>query len=155
MADDELIMFTLASLMAEVRWTRPGETEERRFSTVTRKIKIFSDVPTDIQPWCGQAEHGNQESQVTGMPYKSVFEVNWFIYHAVNDPSMFGSIENNLIIKGVRDVLAPKVNDPGWPKQNTLGGLVHHCHIGGRVFKDPGDIDNQAMIIIPIKVLVP
>lgn len=154
--DDELIMYTLAQLMTEVRWRRTGDTEDRQFITVTRRIKLFADVPTDVQPWIGQAEHGVTEAQVTGMPYKTVMEANWFIMHAfAKDKSQFGSVENNLILKGVRDALAPKVADRGWPKRNTLGGLVHHCHIGGRVFKDPGDLDDQALMIVPIKVLVP
>lgn len=154
--DDELIMYTLAQIMSEVRWVRPGETEERRFVTVTRRIKLFADVPTDQQPWIGQAEHGVVEAQVTSMPYKTTMEANWFIMHAVGkDKTKFGAVENNLILKGVRDALAPKVADPGWPKRNTLGGLVYHCFIGGRVFKDPGDLDDQALMIVPIKVLVP
>ena len=37
----------------------------------------------------------------------------------------------------------------------TLGGLVHHCFIDGKVFKDPGDLDGQALIIVPITVLAP
>jgi hypothetical protein len=67
-----------------------------------------------------------------------------------------GTVENNLIIGGCRKVLAPQPDDPGFlDKRNTLGGLVHHCFISGRIFKDPGDIDDQGMIVIPIKVLVP
>lgn len=155
--DDELIMYTLALRMAEVRWTEAGDPDPltRRFKTVTRRIKLFSDVPAAAQPWCGQAEHGLMEGQVTGMPYKTVLEANWFVMQRPGGNEEFGAIRNNLIMKAVRDALAPKPDDRGWPKQNTLGGLVYHCHIGGRVFKDPGDIDGQALMIIPIKVLVP
>jgi len=142
--------------MAEVRWIRPGETDERRFKTITRRIKLFSDVPTAAQPWCGQAEHAVTEGQVSNMPYKTTMEANWIIYQATGkDKKVMGAIENNLILKGVRTALAPKPNDVGFPKRNTLGGLVHHCYIGGRVFKDPGDIDDQGMMVVPIKLLVP
>jgi hypothetical protein len=37
----------------------------------------------------------------------------------------------------------------------TLGGLVIHAWIDGAVFKDAGDLDQQAMLIVPIKLLVP
>lgn len=156
--DDELILYTLAQLMAEVRYTRPGDTtpNERRFVTVTRRVALFNEVDATAQPWCGQAEHGAQESQVTGMPYKTILEANWIVYQCVGmDSKAIPAIENNCILKGVREALRPKVNDPGFPKRNTLGGLVHHCFIGGRVFKDPGDIDGQGMMVIPIKLLVP
>lgn len=157
--DDELIMYTLALLMAEVRWSQAGDATplQRRFKTVTRRIKLFNEVDATAQPWCGQAEHGLQEAQVTGMPYKTILEANWFVLQCVaKDDKAIGAILNNLIMKGVRDALKPKPADPGFAdKRNTLGGLVYHCFISGRVFKDPGDLDGQGLMIIPIKLLVP
>lgn len=157
MIDDELILYTLAQRMAEVRWVRPGSTEEHRFTTVTRKIALFADVPTSQWPWCGQAEHSIQEGQVTNMPYKTILEANWIVYqNTASTPKVPGAIENNLILKGIRKVLAPRPADIGFPdNRNTLGGLVYHCFISGRVFKDPGDIDGQGMMVVPIKLLVP
>jgi hypothetical protein len=156
--DEELICYTLALLMAEVRWARPDDDPDaRRFVTVSRRVKLFSDVPAEQQPACFQAEHITTEEQRTGMPYKSSVEFNWIIYQNVaRDPNALGAVENNLILRGIRRALAPKPNDPGYPdKRNTLGGLVHHCFISGRIFKDPGDIDGQGMLVVPIKVLVP
>lgn len=156
--NDELIMWTLAQLMAEVRWTVPGDVtpDTHRFKTITRRIRLFADVGTDQQPWCGQAEHGLMEAQITDMPYKTTMEANWIVYQATaQDDKAIGAITNNLIMQGVRKVMAPKPKDIGWPKRNTLGGLVYHCFISGRVFKDPGDIDGQGMMVIPLKLLVP
>lgn len=157
--NDELIMWTLANLMKEVEWNRspPNQTPDlHKFITISRRVKLFADVPADAQPACYQAEWSVDEQQVSNMPYKTTMGVNWIIYHCVGkDKSAIGAIENNLILRAVRDTLAPKVTDPGWPKRNTLGGLVHHCFISGRVFKDPGDIDDQAMMVVPIKLLVP
>lgn len=36
----------------------------------------------------------------------------------------------------------------------TLGGLVHHCWIDGTVVFDSGVNDNQAIIVIPITILL-
>ncbi len=158
MIDDELILYTLAERMAEVRWTRAGDAQDaRRFVTVSRRVKIFADVPAASQPACFQAEWATNEAQVTGMPYKTTLEVNWIIFQCTGkDKNAIPAIENNLIIGGVREVLAPRPTDIGFPdKRNTLGGLVHHCYISGRIFKDPGDIDDQGMMVIPIKLLVP
>lgn len=35
----------------------------------------------------------------------------------------------------------------------TLGGLVYDCYIEGTVKKVPGDLDNQGVMSIPIKVI--
>lgn len=157
--EEELILYTLAQRMAEVRWTRSGDStpDTRRFITISRRVKLFADVSTDVQPACFQAEWATTEEQKTGLPYKTTIEANWIIYQAIGkDKQAIGAIENNLIIGGCRRALAPKPTDPGYPyKRNTLDGLVHHCFISGRIFKDPGDIDDQGMIVIPIKLLVP
>jgi hypothetical protein len=38
---------------------------------------------------------------------------------------------------------------------NTLGGLVYWVRIEGNVFKDPGDIDSQALLIVPLVCEMP
>lgn len=155
--DEELIFHRLAQRMASVAWVRPGETKVNTFKTISRRVKLFSDVTASQQPACFQAEHADQVNQVTGMPYKSILEANWIIYQNVaQDPKALGAVENNLILIGVMDALRPSPQDPGFlDKRNTLDGLVWHCFVQGRIFKDPGDIDGQGMLIVPIKVLVP
>lgn len=155
--DEEVIFHRLAERMSLVTWIRPGETKVNRFKTISRRVKLFSDVTASQQPACFQAEHADQVGQVTGMPYKSVLEANWIIYQNVSqDPNALGTVENNSILKGVMEALRPLPQDPGFlDNRNTLNGLVWHCYVQGRVFKDPGDIDGQGMLIVPIKVLVP
>ena len=154
MIDEELIFSTLAERMALVTWTR-ADASEHTFQVMSRRVKLFNDAT--IQPACYQAEHGQQEAQVSGMPYKTILEATWIIYQNVaKDSKAIPATENNLIIKGCRAALAPLPQDPGFFEQrNTLNGLVYHCFIQGRLFKDPGDIDGQGMITIPIKLLVP
>lgn len=36
----------------------------------------------------------------------------------------------------------------------TLGGLVHHCWIDGTIYSDPGLEDGQAVILVPISILL-
>lgn len=157
--NEELILWTVAQLMTEVRWTRAGDAspDTHRFVTVSRRVKLFSDVPTAQQPACFQAEWNDGAAQRTNEPYKWELDVNWIIYQATGkDKKAVPATENNLILDGIRKVLAPKPTDPGFPDdRNTLGGLVYKVFISGRVFKDPGDIDDQGMMVVPIKVLVP
>jgi len=157
--DEETILAALFAIVGEVRWTSPGDTapDTRRFVTMSRRVKLFSDVSAEEQPACFQAEHGTTEGQVTNLPYKTILEANWIIYQSVGrDDKAVPARENNAIIRGIRQAIRPKPADPGFhDRRNTLGGLVYHCFISGRIFKDPGDIDGQGMLVVPIKLLVP
>jgi hypothetical protein len=156
MIDEELILYTLAQRMTDVRWARPGDPpDSRQFLTVSRRVVLFGECPQ--QPACYQAEHGDTVAQVTGMPYKTILQAKWIIYqNLAQDKNALGVVENNLIIQGCYAALAPRPDDPGFlDRRNTLGGLVYHCFIQGELFKDPGDLDGQGMMVIPIKVLVP
>lgn len=153
--DREPIYVALFALVANVRWDA-GDGPEG-FKETTRRIKLFTDVPASEQPWLGQAEHNEYQSQASGSPYKHVLEVNWIVYHKDGEqPGSVPAILNNLILSGIEKALAPAVEDPGFvDRRNTLHGLVYHCFIDGTVFKDPGDIDDQALMVVPIKLLVP
>lgn len=159
MIDEEAIFAALFERVATVSWLRSGDDpmSPRTFVTSSRRVRLFADVPSNQQPACFQAEWATDEQQVTNQPYKTTLMANWVIFQCIGkDKKAIGAIENNLIIGGCRKALAPLPADPGYPdKRNTLNGLVHHCFISGRIFKDPGDIDDQGMIVIPIKLLVP
>lgn len=154
MVKREEVFTALFARVQDVSWG--PDDRLKTFKTTSRRVKLFSDVDSRQQPACFQAEHNEMSVQKTGMPYKRVWEAQWIIYHAVGDPKAVPAIETNLILEAVEAALAPLPSDPGFfEERNTLGGLVHHCFIDGTIFKDPGDIDNQGMIVVPIKLLVP
>jgi hypothetical protein len=74
-----------------------------------------------------------------------------YVYTKTNDSTAVPAIDLNNILDGVDARLAPS---PVTGKQ-TLGGLVSHCRRDGEVMLDPGDLDGQALAIIPIKIFVP
>lgn len=158
-APREAIFSALFDLTSSVQWNIGSVMAPKfvGFKERTRRIRLFSDVEAKLQPWLGQAEHSERSTQVTAMPYKRVWSVSWMIYHRAGDqPKATPTTWNNLIVDALEAVLAPKPSDPGFlDKRNTLSGLVHHCFIDGEVFKDPGDIDNQALIVVPVKLLIP
>lgn len=159
----EAVFSALFALTEGVQWEPyPGVTPVIGLKTRERTVRLFSDVGTPSQPYLAQAEHSEDSQQVSNMPYKRVWDAQWIMYHRAADnqsldnktrtPSMF----TNQMIDAFEAALAPKPRDPGFlDKRNTLSGLVYHCFIQGRIFKDPGDIDKQGMIVIPIKLLVP
>lgn len=118
-----------------------------------RKLKLFSDVSSAQKPYIAQVEHGEEYVKVRNLPYRRTFSAQWFIYQ---DGAKIPAIINNNILDAVEACLKPKPIDPGFlDNRNTLSGLVYDCYIEGEVFKDPGDIDNQGMMVVPIKLLVP
>lgn len=151
MTTREEIYAPLYELTDNITWA--GGTYDT-FLTRGRKLKLFSDVPKTEQPAIYQAEHGEQFGQASGMPYKRIFKASWIGYFPSD--GIDGSIEMNLILDAIEARLAPVVQDEGYfERRNTLLGRCYHCFIDGEVFKDPGDIDNQAMFVVPIKMLVP
>lgn len=152
----EAIYAALRKRMDLVTWTR-SDGSVHSFKTMTRRIKMFDKVSPDQQAWCGQAEYGEQEEKKSGLPYKAVLEAHWLIYQCVaRDPKAEATIENNLIVAAVKKALDPLPQDPGYyEERNTLNGLVYRCSVQGRIFKDPGDIDGQGLILVPIRILVP
>ena len=146
MTSREAIFQALFDLTAYVTWGSPPAG----FAYSARRVKHWDDLAA--QPALCQAEQGEDVVEVTGRPSITTLTANWLIYHdAGKDPDATPASHTNQILDAVQ-ALFPN----GDPDQvQTLGGLVHHCFISGRVFKDPGDLDGQALIIVPIKILIP
>lgn len=125
--------------------------------TRSRVIELPSEVSASQQPWLGQAEHTELVGQATGLPYRHVLHADWIAYHRAGDaPGAIPTQTNNWILQALEKALEPTVYDPGFvERRNTLQGLVHHCFIEGTVIRDPGDMDKQGLLIVPIKLLVP
>lgn len=162
MAEEELIFRALRRLMDDVTWTRLDDDDQpvgdpQSFIIKSRRIVMFNEIPSEMQPACYQVEHEDTEAQKSGLPYKTILMANWVIFQCrAQNENEEATIENNLIKSAVRRALEPKPYDRGFhERRNTLNGLVHHCFMDGRVLKDPGDIDGQGLLVIPIKLLVP
>jgi hypothetical protein len=69
-----------------------------------------------------------------------------------NDPTVVGSTILNNFMDSIQAALAP--DDPS-TNRFTLGGLVEWCRLEGRVDKEPGDLDGQAMAVAEILITVP
>lgn len=155
----EEVFTALVGLTAEITWGAPGF--QRSFINnvdnlpLRRRVKLFSDA--NMQPAIYQAEHDEEVAQTSNLAYKRAWKASWIIYQQTGkDQSVAPAIENNLILDAIDRVIAPKPSDPGFQgRRNTLGGLVYHCYLDGEIFKDPGDIDDQGMMVVPITMLIP
>ena len=153
-ASREDVFNALFNIGKAITWTSPYTGGA--FIETSRRVKLFADVASGQQPALFQAEHNEESSQATNMPYKLIWDAQWVIYQCVGRADKaLGAVENNLILDAVYAALQPTPGDPGYPQRQTLERLVHHCYINGKIFKDPGDIDKQGMMTVPIRMLIP
>ncbi len=152
MTSREAIMEALCARLADAQFAAPinGVNSWALFS---RRVKLWSDVASADQPALFVAEHGeNVAFGGDGLPGKTTLNVNLFVYIASGkDPEATPARDLNLALDALFACLAP---DPIEDRQ-TLGGLVAHCRIEGRIVKDPGDLDGQGLALVPIKILAP
>lgn len=120
-----------------------------------RRLRLWSDVPSVNRPACFLFEGGEERhSWSTSSIAKRVLEIRLFIYLNAKDQSIIGaSLINDVLdaLEGAFDLS----NSDLCIGRNTLGGLVHHCRIDGKILKDPGDLDGDALVIVPIEIVFP
>lgn len=126
-------------------------TRGGRFETVGRRLILWTQVAA--QPALFLRHVGDSYSpHATRLPPRIVMHCEiWLYSNAGQDPDAAPEIALNILLDAVETLLRPL---PGREAQ-TLGGLVTHCWIEGQVEIHPGDLDGQAIAIVPVKILVP
>jgi hypothetical protein len=120
--------------------------------TATNRLKLFSDVSPAEQPYICLAEHGEEYLPTKrGMPPILKITATIVMYLRTVD----GTTPLAPTLNGIMDTLDTFFMADNIDGCFTLGGLVERCWIEGKVFKDPGDLDNQGMITVPVSILVP
>ena len=121
------------------------------WSTVSNRLKLWADVPVDQQPSAFLVTHRElDEYRGLGLLRRRLDLTVWCYCRTDN-------IQGAPLLDTMMEAFEAAFCVPDNPStnSNTLGGLVYFCRIEGRVFKDPGDIDNQALLIVPILVEMP
>lgn len=123
------------------------------FKTVSRKLKLWSEVAFEEQPAMFMTEHNEHPgAQPPGLPPNRVFKYKLFIYQRVEDTELGSLLLNNLLdaidgaLKTATSISTNKI---------TLGNRVYQVWVDGEVTKDPGDLDNQALALYQISVRGP
>ena len=146
----EAIMSALLIKLAGVVFAAPisGQTN---FVTLSRRLKLWSDVPKSQRPALFIAEHREQPAyQNEALAAKTTLHVDLFVYIDSSDRNTTPAIALNTILDAIETALKPGPLDNN---RQTLGGLVSHCRIDGQVLKDPGDLDGDGLLWVPLKLL--
>jgi len=121
--------------------------------TFSRRMRHWTDVPVVEQPALFQAQM-EEEPHYPGraFPAKWTLNVNLFLYVNVgNDPQAAPSMVLNPLLDAVLAMLSP---GPAQEEQ-TLGALVSHCRLSGKVLIAEGSsLGPQAAALIPVENVV-
>jgi hypothetical protein len=150
----EPVYEALFALLQGVSFAAPvGASSLTTWADASRRVKHFSEVAKELQPACYQAEHKQvwQPKRSIALPQRRIISANWIAYFRT-DENQIGAQIQQLLIDGINVTLAPdsQPNDT-----LTLGGLVEWCRIEGDVWCEPGDLDDQGMLVVPISMMVP
>ncbi len=120
-----------------------------------RRLKLWSDVPASSRPACFLFEGGQETYSWTGnaLPKRSL-EIRLFVYLNAKDPHIAGAALLNDVMDALDAAFAVSGGDIVLGR-NTLGGKAYHCRIDGKALKDPGDLDGDALLIVPVRLLLP
>jgi len=131
--------------------TLTGGAAGAAYKTTGRRLILWTKVAE--QPALFLRHIGDEVlPRPTGMPPKVIIECEvWLYSNAGGDPDISPEIAMNGLLDSVEISLQPA---PGFNAQ-TLGGVVAHAWIEGKIDMHPGDLGGQAIAIVPVKMLVP
>lgn len=121
------------------------------WKTSGRTLKHWSDVPPSQQPAMFQTQVGEQSVIITRQRNKWILDVKVYIY--ANQPNKNGppaAQALNILLDAISKAMEP---DHAAQEVQTLGGLVEYARIEGNIETDEGFLGEQAVAIVPIRIL--
>ena len=142
---EDAVVALLARLATAYAWASPP----------ARRLKLWSDVPLALRPACFLFEGGTETYADTATePAKRTLSLRLFIYIDAYDPAAIGAAQLNTIMDALDVALAPAGADLALGRF-TLGGTAYRCAIDGKPLKDPGDLDGDGLLLVPITIVLP
>lgn len=129
----------------------------------SRRLKLWNAVDQSIQPAMFLVQHREMYEQYgVGRLTRRFLEMGFWCYAPSGDPASAAIIGDDLLdimISALERQLQP--DDPG-RNELTLGGLLTPNNGWARIdrrdglfIRDPGDIDGQVLLVLPVRILLP
>lgn len=119
------------------------------FTTSSRRLKHWADVGQAEQPALFMSQDSEDAiSSLTNVPPKYVMRVSVYIYAYEPDETLPPSSRLNPLVDAALESIVNPINP------QSLGGLVVTVQVDGKIVYDEGVLGNQAVAIIPMKILV-
>ena len=141
---EQAVTALLAQLAGAYPWAAPP----------SRRLKLWSDVPAAMRPACFLHEGGTETYADAASNPKRSLSLRLFVYADAHDPGTPGASALNAVMDALDAALAPAGADAVLGR-STLGGTAWRCGIEGKVLKDPGDLDGDALLVVPITIVLP
>ena len=116
--------------------------------TSSRKLLHWSKVPAIAQPALFMAQGSEVAKRVTGQPTVWTLDVKAYLY--VNTS---GDVAPTTTLNSILDAIETTMNPALAGSHQTLGNLVHDARIEGTIETDEGTLGDQAVAIIPIRII--
>ena len=137
-------IFDALLALGDVRWGNDESFVER-----LRRLKMWDKAPC---PALYQVEGTETVASLDGQLDRHSLRANWIVYHrGGKDQAATPAETSNAILDAIEAAFRPPL--PG--ARQTLGGLAYRAFIDGTIHKDNGDLDGQAMLIVPITIILP
>jgi hypothetical protein len=139
----------LSALLAVITEAYPWRTPP------SRRLRLWSDVAPMERPACFLFEGGFEtyEQGAASQP-KRMLEAKLFVYVDARDPASIGAASINSIMDALDLALIPSGSDQSLGRV-TLDGAAYRCMIMGRPLKDPGELDGDGLLVVPIQIILP
>jgi hypothetical protein len=143
-------MYAILARIAAVTFQSPIGGLTTWASAPSLKLRLWADVAADQQPAAFLVTHRElDEYRGLGLLRRRLDLGIWCYSRSDNS---IGQTDLDSMMAGFEEQFGADAVDDYSTNQLTLGGLVYWCRIEGKVFKDPGDIDGQTLLIVPLSV---
>lgn len=125
------------------------------FKLATRKLDVWEGVEFEDQPALLMLQKSEFITKPKGLPAKWTLSIDLYVYvhtGAMNDNTI---VPTQLINPLIDLVEASIALDDVFNNACTLNRTVSHCYIDGSIEMFEGNLGDQAVVIIPIIVVVP
>jgi hypothetical protein len=122
------------------------------FVTANRRLRHWTDVAPAEQPALFMSEKGGQAVvKALGAPVIWTLSADLFVYAHSSDPYQAPATILNPLVDALEAALAAPAATG--VQQLGLPGMVQHAYIAGRVETDEGVLGDQAVAVVPIRIL--
>ena len=115
-----------------------------------RVLRHYNELRPADQPALFLSPRTQTATQQRGLPTKWVIDVSVYVYVKRAGNDVVPDTQMNTILDAIEAALIPA----GGVEVQTLGGLCDHCWIEGAIETDEGVLGDQAIAIVPIRILV-
>ena len=122
----------------------------------SRRLKLIDRVDASKQPALFMVQHRETyRVEGAGRLARRYLDMGLWCYAPTTDESVIGDDLLDIMESAIEGALAP---DDNARNELTLGGLVYWCRIrrdDNLFIRDPGDVDGQALLVLPVQILIP